>query len=256
MALRQGRYADAASISERGLQIHEVRSKTLALSFISTHELARARLGHGAEAIAVLKNALGRAEITIGSTNPALEALLVALAESYDAIGRPSQALEMRERNVRLMRARNPEHSGQVVQSELELGRSLASLRPDEVLARHDDQEKLLDRSGPQSMTAIQVRQVRGEALLRVGRAAAAADELASALRIAEAAGYDPNLRAQLSFRLARARYAMDPRSPAATELLVQAERDYDRAERPDALARTELRNWAHAHRLAVLATR
>jgi tetratricopeptide (TPR) repeat protein len=253
LALRQGRYADAVSISERGLKMQEhlrMGANTLALALMATRELARTRLGHGAEAIAALKDELGRAEISVGANNPALEPLLLTLADSYEAMGRPLQALEMRERHVRLMRARNPEHSGQVIEAELDLSRNLAGLRPAEVLAFDDDQAKLLARSGPQSMTAILVHQVRGEALLKLGRAEPAVEELAAAVRIADAAGYDPNLRARLRGWLARARYAIDPRSPAAAELVAQAERDYEGAEHVDAMARAQLRSWARAHGL------
>jgi hypothetical protein len=233
-----------------------MRSNTLALALIATRDLARTRQGHGVEAIATLKDELGRAELAIGANNPALEPLLLALADGYEAMGRPLQALEMRERHVGLMRARNPEHSGQVVEAELDLSRSLASVRPAQVLAFDDDQAKLLQRSGPQSSTTILVHEVRGEALLRLGRAAAAQEELAAAVRIADAGGYDPNLRARLCGWLARARYAMDPRSPAVAELVTQAERDYEGAEHADEPARAELRSWAHAHHLAAVATR
>jgi hypothetical protein len=256
LALLQGRYAVAEAISARGIATNErmgLRANPATLNLIYPLGVARTRLGRGAEALTALNDELRLAERSFGNS---LAGVLTGLADSYELLGRGDEALAARERYVQLVRARNPADSATVAEAQLELERSLATRRPDEVIANRAAHDKLLAANGPQSWTALTVHMVRGEALLALGRAAPAADELAAAVRIGDLAGYDPNVRASLRGALARARWAIDARSPAAAALVAEAEREYEKAERADPLARGELRRWARAHRLAYTADR
>jgi tetratricopeptide (TPR) repeat protein len=255
LALLRGRYSLAEAISARGLEGIEptgLGGTVSAQNLLCRLAVARTRLGRGAQGIALITDELHRA----GDYDARLAQLSAALADIYEMSGRADDALTMRERYLRLERARNPEDSRVVGEARLELDRSLASVRPADVLANQATYERLLAGDGPQSSVALTVHMVRGEAQLALGHAAPAADELATAVRIADAAGYDPNLRARLRGTLARARWAMDARSPAAATLVAEAEHDYDSAERADPLARAELRQWARAHRMADAADR
>jgi tetratricopeptide (TPR) repeat protein len=252
LALREGRYVEAQGLARRGLLMHEklgMRTNTAALSLIGDLHLTEARLGHPDAAIAALVEELRRAEGTMGDNNPALESLFISLADSYEVAGRRADALAVRERYVALMRARNPPHSGQVAAAVLELERSLAWARPEEVLRTYDtDNQELLATTGPQSVITLRVRMVRGEALLARGDATAASAELEAAVRVADAGGYDPNVRARLRGELAQARFAMDQRSPAVAAIVAEAERDFARSEHADAIGRAALARWARAH--------
>jgi tetratricopeptide (TPR) repeat protein len=253
LALLRGRYSIAEAISTRGIAAIEhtgLKGTVSTQTLLCRLSVARTRLGRTAQGIALLTDEIHRA----GDNDPRVARLWSALAESYEVAGHSEEALAARERYVRLIRARNADNSPIAADARLDLALSLASVRPAEVLADHEAQERLIVAHGARSQEALNVHMVRGEALLALGRAAPAADELAAAVRIADAAGYDPNLRARVRASLARARWALDAHSPATAALVAEAEHDYDKAERADAFRRSELRQWARAHHLAFTA--
>jgi tetratricopeptide (TPR) repeat protein len=255
LALLRGRYSVAEAISARGIDAIEhtgLQATVSKQNLLCRLAVARTRLGRSAEGIALLTDELHRA----GDNDPRVADVLRALAEIDELTGHPEEALAARERFLKLTRAGNAEDSGLVAEARLELERSLASVRPAEVLANRATQERLIADFGPQSLVALTVHQVRGEALLALGRAAPAADELAAAVRIGDLGGYDPNLRAHLRASLARARWAMEGRSPAVAASVAEAEREYELAEHADPVARGELQKWARAHGLVYTANR
>jgi tetratricopeptide (TPR) repeat protein/tRNA A-37 threonylcarbamoyl transferase component Bud32 len=193
--------------------------------FYQGRAIARERRAEYAEALADLERALSLKQNVLPPQHPDLALTLHTMANVYNEMGRPQDALLAASRAVEVDESAYGAESPLLAKSLLARGESLG------LLGRHSEAERDLRRAvdlstawvGPDHPWTAYALTGLGKTLVAEGRWREATSVLRRALRTRTASEPNPEAVAETQFALAQALSRMDRERPAAKKLAIAA---------------------------------